>query len=79
MRKEQGDFISKLFEDRDTIDVAKHRAILEDLKALQRRLGDAINEVCTSDERIELARKAEELAKTYCNLPELPIPREPTA
>lgn len=78
MRVEQGEFISKLFEDRDTIDVAKHRVILEELKALQRRLADVINEVCTSDERIELAGKAEALAKTYCNLPELPLPREPT-
>jgi hypothetical protein len=78
MREEQGDFIAKLFGDSDKVDVAKHRAILDDLKALQRRLGDTINEVCTNDERIELASKAEALAKKYCDLPELPIRREPT-
>lgn len=71
--EKQADFIAKLFEDRDTIDLAKQRAILEQLEPLQRRLGEAINAVCTMDERIELAGQAEALAKQYCNLPQLPI------
>jgi hypothetical protein len=71
--EKQADFIAKLFDDLDTIDLAKQRAILEALKPLQQRLGQAINAVCTVDERIELAGQAEALAKQYCNLPELPV------
>jgi len=67
MAKKQSDFIQSImgFVRKGILDVSKHRSLLASLRRLHGRLGAAINELCTVDERVLLAERAVELARRY--------------
>ncbi len=68
---EQAEFLRSIYAPGSgMIDVVEQRKLVEQLKQMQSKLAEMIDSLCTKEEQIDLASRAEVLAQKYCRLPE---------